>query len=198
MARMQSFSTFEDAGHDELKTFIRAIRDGYKMSARRYRLLVLVGYWHALRITELLRLTPENFAGSFLSVKRLKGSDDTVHRLQRPDDPELQYADELMTLVKTLAPRERLFPITRFGAWDFFQSTGERAGVNPTTGEALVPPQKRHPHVLKHTLCQRAVPEAGIENVRVYVGHKTISSTGEYMKVPEEKAWKAIAAAVGK
>jgi hypothetical protein len=37
---------------------------------------------------------------------------------------------------------------------------------------------------------------AGIENVRAYLGHKSIASTGAYLKVDDETASKAVGAAM--
>ena len=37
--------------------------------------------------------------------------------------------------------------------------------------------------------------EAGIENVRQYLGHRSISSTGEYLKVSDQEASNAITSA---
>jgi hypothetical protein len=42
------------------------------------------------------------------------------------------------------------------------------------------------------------VDAAGIENVRAYLGNKSISSTGAYLKVDDDAASRAIAAAAGK
>jgi site-specific recombinase XerD len=41
----------------------------------------------------------------------------------------------------------------------------------------------------------QTIKSAGIENVRQYLGHKNISSTGAYLKVSDEVASEAIALA---
>lgn len=38
----------------------------------------------------------------------------------------------------------------------------------------------------------QTIHSAGIENVRQYLGHKSMSSTGEYLKVTDEAASAAI------
>jgi integrase len=43
----------------------------------------------------------------------------------------------------------------------------------------------------------QTIQSAGIENVRAYLGHESISSTGAYLKVDDDAASKAIAAAAG-
>jgi site-specific recombinase XerD len=47
---------------------------------------------------------------------------------------------------------------------------------------------KAHPHVLKHSIAMQTIEHAGIENVRQYLGHKSISSTGSYLKVTDAEA----------
>ena len=58
--------------------------------------------------------------------------------------------------------------------------------------EAGIPARKRHPHVLKHTIAMQTIHSAGIENVRQYLGHKSISSTGSYLKRTDAEAAIAI------
>ena len=53
----------------------------------------------------------------------------------------------------------------------------------------------RHFHVLKHSCAMSGIPK-GIEHVRVYLGYKSISSTGIYLKVDDATASAAIQAAL--
>jgi integrase len=41
------------------------------------------------------------------------------------------------------------------------------------------------------------IKTAGIENVRQYLGHRSMASTGAYLRVDDDAASKAIAAAMG-
>ena len=41
---------------------------------REHWLMFLVGYWHGLRVSEILALTPAMIADGYLTVQRLKGS----------------------------------------------------------------------------------------------------------------------------
>ena len=81
-----------------------------------------------------------------------------------------------------------MFPVSRVWFWKVMQKACADAGI---------PQHKAHPHVLKHTTAMLTIKEAGIEHVRQYLGHKSIASTGEYLKVTDEQASKAIAAAIG-
>ena len=63
--------------------------------------------------------------------------------------------------------------------------------------EGAQPEKKTHGGYLKHTLAMQTIHSAGIENVRQYLGHKSISSTGAYLNVSDEDASSAISKALG-
>jgi len=52
--------------------------------------------------------------------------------------------------------------------------------------------QKRHPHILKHSIAKQTIKKAGVENVRVHLGHKSMASTGVYLQVTDEEASAAV------
>jgi integrase/recombinase XerD len=141
--------------------------------------MVKVGFLHGLRVSELINLTREDIWGGFVKVQRLKGSLKTVQPYVKHPDPEISEYDDLMALAGVLKPRERVFPMTRFGVYKLIQRAGKKAGI---------PEHKLHPHVLKHSCAMLSIKTAGIENVRQYLGHKSISSTGEYLRVSDEDA----------
>jgi site-specific recombinase XerD len=61
---------------------------------------------------------------------------------------------------------------------------------------AGIPAHKRHPHILKHSIALQTIKTAGIENVRQHLGHKSLSSTGEYLRVSDEEASAAVSKAL--
>ena len=63
-------------------------------------LLFTFQYIHALRISEVLALTPENFDGGFVTVQRLKGSLKTVQPLVSHDEPLLNERAAIEALLK--------------------------------------------------------------------------------------------------
>jgi integrase/recombinase XerD len=69
-----------------------------------------------------------------------------------------------------------------------FSAAAERAGL---------PADKRHPHVLKHSLAV-ALVEANVNlaTVRVALGHKSIASTAIYAMPSDESAGRAVIAAL--
>ncbi len=123
-----------------------------------------------------------------MRVVRLKGSLPTVQAYQTHADPVLDESKELQELYESLQPGQRCFPMDRTWAWKVMQRAGKRNGI---------PTHKLHPHALKHTIALLTIHQAGIEHVRQHLGHKSIASTGEYLKVTDEQASKAIASALG-
>lgn len=166
---------------DELKTLIQSV------SNPRYQLMIKVGVLHGLRVSELVNLTKEDIRDGYITVNRLKGSNKTVQPFVSHPDPILDESKALQALYGELKAGQRLFPMTRFGVYKLIQRAGTKAGI---------PKHKLHPHVLKHTCAMLSIKKAGIENVRQYLGHKSISSTGAYLKVSDDAASKAFAGAL--
>lgn len=164
-----------------------------KASSERDWVLLLVSFWHGLRASEAVNLTPANFKGGRLVIQRLKGSEKTKQRLVENADPllnERAAVEALLERHKKLhagnGDGQRLFEISRFAFYRLMQRYGRAAGL---------PSDLCHPHVLKHSIAKQTIHVAGIENVRAYLGHKSIASTGEYLKVSDEAACDAVASA---
>jgi len=152
--------------------------------------LFLVSFWHGLRASEAVSLTPENFTDGFLVVQRLKGSLRTIQPLVRHRNKLLDERAAVGQWLKRhwgrygkSGRRRRLFPLTRIQFWRLARRYGRLAGL---------PQHLCHPHVLKHSIAMQSIKEAGIENVRQYLGHRSISSTGAYLRVTDEAASRAV------
>jgi integrase/recombinase XerD len=165
---------------------------GDKNTGERDWVLFLVSFWHGLRASEAVSLTPGNITDGFLDVQRLKGSMRTVQPLV--EDP-LEILNERAAVEAWLGkhaaiyrhnPHERLFPVSRVQFFRLMRRYGRAAGI---------PQHLCHPHVLKHSIAMQSIQRAGIENVRQYLGHKSISSTGAYLRVTDEAASRAISSA---
>lgn len=165
-------------------------------------LMYLVAYWHGLRAKEVVGgwlvtkdkervwyrgLTPTSIASGFLTVPRLKGSDTTVQPLVSDANPLLDERHALETLAGNTPSVNRLFPFSRVHYFRLFRKYAKRADI---------PAHLWHPHSLRHSIAMHTIHSAGIENVRKYLGHKSIASTGEYLKVTDEDASAAIARAM--
>lgn len=145
-------------------------------------LMLLVGYWHGLRASEILSLRAANVVGDCLCVQRLKGSLKTTHPLVKHPDALFNEYDAFKKRMIEVGTG-RLFPISRNELWRIIQKYGIGAGIER---------HKLHPHVLKHSIAMHSIREAGIENVRQHLGHKNLSSTGSYLRVSDEAASSAV------
>ncbi|HEY0702173.1 MAG TPA: tyrosine-type recombinase/integrase [Candidatus Acidoferrales bacterium] len=161
-----------------------------KASRQRDWVLFLVSFWHGLRASEAINLTPDNFADGYLTVQRLKGSLRTVQPLVVDENDLLnERAAVDMWLAQHRAAHPGgghnlpLFPISRIQFFRLMRRYGRLASL---------PQHLCHPHVLKHSIAMQSIREAGIENVRQYLGHRSISSTGAYLRVTDEAASLAV------
>lgn len=156
-----------------------AILAAAKAKRERDWLMILVAFAHGLRATEVVQLTRDSFDGGYITVERLKGSNRTTQPLLENGDALLNEREAVFAFTRNLHGKQRLFPVTRVRFWQLIQEYGERAGI---------PKHLRHPHILKHSIAMQMIGTAGIENTRQYLGHKSISSTGEYLKVTDDDA----------
>jgi integrase len=156
-------------------------------AARKHRerdwLMILVGFAHGLRPSEVIAIKAGDIQDGFLSVARLKGSNRTIQPLVRDENPLLDEACALVDYATKSVANQRLFPVTR-------RTLGRIWERHAAT--AHIPRHLAHPHVAKHSIAMQTIKLAGIENVRQYLGHKSIASTGAYLKVSDTDASAAI------
>ena len=145
--------------------------------------MIATAFWHGLRASEVVSLTRDNLESDHLTIQRLKGSLKTRQLVAEHSDPLLNLRRPLFDYAQKLAANQKLFPISRQHFWRLMQKYGKEAGIARA---------KLHPHVLKHSIAMQTIKLAGIENVRQHLGHKSISSTGAYLKVTDEDASHAI------
>jgi integrase len=139
-------------------------------------LMVTLAYEHGMRVSELLALTPGDFARGFLTLRRLKGSRKTTQRVAEPPLAKVKaYAAS-----QGLEPTDRLFPITRQAAHAAMRRNCEVAGI---------PRHLAHMHSLKHSLGHHLL-DAGtpLPVVQAALGHKSLASTGQYLVADDSTA----------
>ena len=139
--------------------------------------IILVGYRHGLRVSELmdLRWDQVDFATATLHVRRVKQGSPSTHpilgdelralrRLQREQEPKSPF----------VFTSERGSP---FGTAGFARMV-ERAGVEAKLGF------KVHPHMLRHA-CGFALASKGHDTraLQAYLGHKNIQHTVRYTEL---------------
>jgi len=166
----------------ELLEFLRVAKE----TRERDWLMFLVAYWHGLRASEVVKLQRTAVANGFLTVHRLKGSDTTTQPLVEDENPLLNERASLETLARSTPSTSLMFPFSRVHYFRLFRQYAKRAGV---------PEHKRHPHTLKHSVARHHIDEMGIQNLKKYLGHKSLASTGKYLEVDDEEASAAMARA---
>jgi site-specific recombinase XerD len=161
--------------------------------------MILLVYRHGLRASEVcdLKLAEADLKSGSLSIRRLKGSLHTVQPLYRHKGQPL--LDEIAAIRAWLRERKAdgsdyLFLSQKGGRlhrsqfFRTFRDCAESAGL---------PPEKRHPHALKHSLASHLVKEnVNLALVQQCLGHKSIASTMKYVGVTDSQATTAAQAAL--
>jgi len=150
--------------------------------------MILVAYTHGLRASEVLELTPAQLDGEFLLVERLKGSERTTQPIFDNPEPLLSERQALIDLVRRTPGNQKLFPVSRKTFWRRMQRYGRAAGL---------PAHKLHPHALKHSCARQLIDSAGIHRTQAWLGHKSMASTGKYLKASDEEVAAAARRALG-
>jgi len=156
--------------------------------------MVLPTYRHGLRASEVcgLKLADIDLKTGSISIRRLKGSMATVQPLYSHRGQPL--LDEMSALRAWLKARpadgsDYLFTSQKGGKLDrtqffrIFQMVAETAGL---------PIEKRHPHVLKHSLASHLVAgNVNLALIRQALGHRSINSTMQYIGTSDGQAAEA-------
>lgn len=167
--------------------------------SRRDWAMILVAYRHGLRASEVcgLRLGNVDLKDGAITIQRLKGSLKTTQPLYAHRGQPL--LDEVAALRSWLKVRpadgsDHLFVSQKGGRLDrtqffrIFQAVAEAAGL---------PAEKRHPHCLKHSLASHLVAgNVNLALVKQALGHRSITSTMQYVGTSDGQAAKAVQAAL--
>jgi integrase len=176
---------------------LRVLKAAREASERDF-IMILLGYRHGLRSSEVCSLhAKKHFADGYITVKRLKGSEKTSQPLFGSDDPLLDEATTVPAYLKTVSGGY-LFParetkttasphISRQQFHRIFRAHCETAGV---------PSHLRHAHTLKHSIAVELVKRIDIAELQTFLGHKSLSSTGQYLRISQQQACDAVAAAM--
>lgn len=134
--------------------------------------MILVGYTHGLRVSELIGLqwSDISFEDATLHIRRAKGGVTGSHPL-RGDEKRALRALQRQTKGTWVFETERGGPFTTAG----FASLIERAGEQAKIGF------KVHPHMLRHSSGYAAInADVGVRDLQDFLGHKSINSTTRY------------------
>lgn len=161
--------------------------------------MILLAYRHGLRASEVcdLKLADIDLKAGSISIRRLKGSLQTVQPLYpHRGQPLLDEVNALRTWLRERKSdgSDYLFTSQKGGKLDrtqffrVFQSVAEAAGL---------PLEKRHPHVLKHSLASHLVAgNVNLALIRQALGHRSINSTMQYVGTSDGQAAEAAQAAL--
>jgi type 1 fimbriae regulatory protein FimB len=161
--------------------------------------MILLAYRHGLRASEVcgLRLVDVDLKNGSLSIQRLKGSMQTVQPLYAHRGQPL--LDEVIALRAWLKVRptdgsDYLFTSQKGGRLDRTQFFRVFQAVAKATS---LPGEKRHPHVLKHTLALHLVAgNVNLALVKQALGHRSIGSTMKYVGTTDVQAAEAVQSAL--
>jgi site-specific recombinase XerD len=157
--------------------------------------MILLAYRHGLRASEVcgIKLADLDLKAGSISVRRLKGSLHTVQPVyQHRGQPLLDEAAAIRAwLRKRIADgSDYLFTsqkggkLSRVQFFRNFQKVAEKAGLSS---------EKRHPHVLKHSLASHlVVGNANLALIRQALGHRSINSTMAYIGTSDAQAAEAL------
>jgi type 1 fimbriae regulatory protein FimB len=168
---------------DELKRLLSVI------DKKRDKALFLLAYRHGLRASEvgLLRTDDIDFQKLRIVFHRLKGSYDGEHPLQPDETKALKAHLRSRPKESPILFASRLGdPISRAQLHKLMNQYGELAGI---------PKEKRHFHVLKHSIVTHLLDAgADLRFIQDWVGHSNIQNTQIYAHLVsssrEEKARK--------
>lgn len=168
--------------------------------SRRNHSMILLAFKHGLRASEVcaLKTSDVDLKNGSITIRRLKGSlKSTQDLLDLSGQPLVSEKRVLKSWLEERATygdkSEFLFLSQKGGKLDrsafyrVFQQIAERAGL---------PAGKQHPHCLKHSLGFFLVEQGvSLPAIQQTLGHRSLASTGVYLKVTDDKANKDAARA---
>ncbi len=159
---------------DEVEAMIKAARKG--RWGHRDSTLILIGYRHGLRISELVNLRWQqiNLKTGHIHVRRLKGSRPSVHPLSGEEMRALRQLQRDFPDSPYLFVSERGGPMTPDAARKMIKKAGEVAELQFPV----------HPHMLRHG-CGYYLAAKGIDTraIQDYLGHANIHHTVRYTQL---------------
>jgi site-specific recombinase XerD len=138
--------------------------------------MILMGYRHGLRVSELIALRWEqvDLEAGRLQVIRRKGSDDSVQPLSGTEIRALRRVKrEQPAGSRHLFLTERGAPMTANGFFKMLSRAAESIGMGGV-----------HPHLLRHACGFKLVNQGvGTRTLAAYLGYRQIANTARYTKM---------------
>jgi integrase len=176
-----------DMKHLTEAELLAVLAQAKKESARDF-CMILAGYKHAMRSSELSDLTLDDLKDGYLDIRRKKGSLRTL-QIVSPHRGE-PLLDEMKAIRAWLKVRpddgsKAFFVSQKGGALSreqvhrIFKGIAERAGI---------PKEKRFVHILKHSRGTHLAGNIDIFLLRQVLGHRNIQNTMVYAHGSDDKA----------
>jgi len=178
---------------------VLSVLSAAKAKGHREWAMILVAYKHGMRASEVcnLRIHDLDLTNSSIVVDRLKGSLRTTQTVtEHRGEPLLNEHRALREWLKERRDdgSDYLFTSQKGGRLhrtQFFRL------FRAIAGGAGLPPEKQHPHALKHSLANHLVSaNVNLALVKQQLGHKSIGSTMRYVTTSDQQASKATASAL--
>ena len=151
--------------------------------ARDYRhthwLMIVVGYLHALRASEVVAIKKVDVRDGFLTVRRGKCSEMTTQPLLMSANPLLSERESLIEYAARGQGIQPLFNVCRGTFWNVLQRHGKTAGL---------PTHQCHPHILKQSCLTHMIAAVGLPATQKWAGHLVGSSTLIYTRMSQVEA----------
>jgi integrase len=153
-------------------------------AARAYRerdfVMLLVGFCHGCRRSEVLAIVRDDLADDHISIQRRKRGPKLVQPLVHHSNPLLDEATALLKYARNKLGNQKLFPIGPKQFWRIFQKHGKTAGI---------PAFKCHPHTLRHTMGTDIYErDKDLAAVQAYLGHVSPASSLIYARKSSQQA----------
>jgi type 1 fimbriae regulatory protein FimB len=169
--------------------------------SKRNHAMILFAFRYGMRASEVcdLRLSDIDRKNSTITVRRLKGSKTTVGHITNVQGQPLLSATRVLrawlderSTWKDANASDYVFVSQKGGKLDrsaFFRV------VQSAAIDAGLPPEKRHPHCLKHSLgFAMTAAERPLTVVQNAMGHRSVASTGIYAQPSREQVDHAVQA----
>lgn len=151
-------------------TRLQELLDHARKDSERNYLMILVGYNHGLRASEIVGIRGSQIANGHLTIQRLKGS-------RRTTQPLLPNEREGLERYAARAEKDGLlFPVSRVQFWRIMQRYKRELGWDAC-----------HPHMLKHSTGRKII-KRGVEYVQTWLGHVNGSNSLIYSQPDETDA----------
>lgn len=151
--------------------------------------MLLVGYCHACRRSEVLDIVRDHIADGYLTIQRKKHGATTIQPLIAHANPLLDERSALIEYTRALAGFQKLFKIGPKQFWRIMQRHGKVAGI---------PLFKLHPHALRHTMLTEIYNATkDLAAVQAYAGHVAGSSSMVYIRKTQEQAAEIVRVVLG-